>query len=57
MNTKLTLNALQNHTAKLSSSINIILTRNLKDYKNSLLPVMTPKTNLSVGNAYQKQKD
>jgi predicted nucleic acid-binding protein len=35
--------ALQNYTAELNSEINIIITRNIKDYKNSLLSVMYPE--------------
>ena len=34
--------ALQNYTAELSKEIDLILTRNTKDYKNSALAVMTP---------------
>jgi predicted nucleic acid-binding protein len=34
--------ALQNYSAESNKEINIILTRNTKDYKNSSLSVMTP---------------
>jgi predicted nucleic acid-binding protein len=34
--------ALQNYTAELSKEIDLIVTRNTKDYKNSVLAVMTP---------------
>jgi predicted nucleic acid-binding protein len=35
--------ALQNYTAELNSEINLIITRNTKDYKNSSLSVMSPE--------------
>jgi hypothetical protein len=38
--------ALQNYSAETSGSINIIITRNLKDFKNSSLSVMTPENYL-----------
>jgi predicted nucleic acid-binding protein len=34
--------ALQNYSAELNNEIDIIVTRNVKDYKNSVLGVMTP---------------
>ena len=34
--------ALQNYSAELDKEIDLILTRNTKDFKNSLLAVMTP---------------
>ena len=34
--------ALQNYSAELDKEIHLILTRNTKDFKNSLLAVMTP---------------
>ena len=40
--------ALQHFAATKSGEIDIILTRNLKDYKNSALPVMTPETYLGI---------
>ncbi|HEC42285.1 MAG TPA: PIN domain-containing protein [Bacteroides sp.] len=36
--------AIQYFTAREHGKINIIITRNIKDYKNSSLPVMTPET-------------
>lgn len=36
--------ALQYHTALQSYAVDVILTRNLKDYKKSIIPVMTPET-------------
>lgn len=35
--------ALQNYTALKSGKIDLILTRNLKDYKKSTIPVLTPE--------------
>ncbi|MFY7665768.1 type II toxin-antitoxin system VapC family toxin [Flavobacterium sp.] len=35
--------AIQNYTAENSNSINIILTRNIKDYQNSKLAVLSPE--------------
>lgn len=35
--------ALQNYSAKINGNISIIITRNLKDYKNSSLSVMSPE--------------
>jgi hypothetical protein len=36
--------AIQYYTAQEYKRIDIIITRNIKDYKNSSLPVMTPET-------------
>ncbi len=36
--------ALQNYSAEMSGEIDLILTRNIKDYKNSLLSVYTPES-------------
>jgi hypothetical protein len=33
---------LQNYAAEINGEVEIILTRNVKDYKNSALSVMTP---------------
>ena len=38
--------ALQHYSAISHAKIDVILTRNVKDYKNSELPVMTPETYL-----------
>ena len=38
--------ALQNYSAESSGFINLIITRNLKDFKNSSLSVMTPENYL-----------
>jgi predicted nucleic acid-binding protein len=35
-------NALQNYSAELNGQIDIIITRNIKDFKNSSLGIMTP---------------
>jgi predicted nucleic acid-binding protein len=35
--------ALQNYSAEINGNISIIITRNLKDYKNSSLSVMSPE--------------
>ncbi|MEI8102146.1 MAG: PIN domain-containing protein [Chlorobium sp.] len=35
-------NALQNYSAEFNGHIDVILTRNIKDYKNSSLGIMTP---------------
>jgi len=34
--------ALQNYAAEYSDEVNFVVTRNIKDYKNSLLKVLTP---------------
>ena len=34
--------ALQNYSAELNGKVDIIITRNIKDYKNSALGIMTP---------------
>ena len=34
--------ALQNYSAELNGSIDLIITRNIKDFKNSSLGIMTP---------------
>jgi predicted nucleic acid-binding protein len=36
--------ALQNYAAEYSKSVNVIITRNVKDYKESMLSVQTPNT-------------
>jgi hypothetical protein len=38
--------ALQNYSAELNGQIDLIVTRNFKDYKNSSLGVMTPENYL-----------
>lgn len=38
--------ALQNYAAEYSKKIDIVITRNIKDYKNSKLAVLTPETYL-----------
>ncbi len=38
--------ALQNYSAEINGNISIIITRNLKDYKNSSLSVMSPENYL-----------
>jgi hypothetical protein len=40
--------ALQNYSAELYKEIDIIITRNTKDYKNSSLGVMTPDNYLKM---------
>ncbi|MGA2298740.1 MAG: PIN domain-containing protein [FCB group bacterium] len=40
--------ALQNYAAEKSGKINVILTRNTKDYKNSEIGVMTPENYLKI---------
>jgi predicted nucleic acid-binding protein len=40
--------ALQNYSAELNKEIDIIITRNTKDYKNSSLGVMTPDNYLKI---------
>lgn len=40
--------ALQNYSAELNKEIDIIVTRNIKDYKNSSLGVMTPDNYLKI---------
>lgn len=40
--------ALQNYSAELNKEIDIIITRNTKDYKNSTLGVMTPDNYLKM---------
>ncbi len=42
--------ALQNYSAELNKEIDIILTRNTKDFKNSFLAVMTPDNYLKIKN-------
>lgn len=42
--------ALQNYSAEQSNDIDIIITRNIKDYKNSCLAVMLPDTYLKARN-------
>ena len=36
--------ALQNYSAEVSENIDVVITRNTKDYKNSNLSIMTPET-------------
>jgi hypothetical protein len=38
--------ALQNYSAELNGQIDLIITRNIKDFKNSSLGVMTPENYL-----------
>ena len=38
--------ALQNYSAELNGQIDIIITRNIKDFKNSFLGIMTPENYL-----------
>lgn len=40
--------ALQNYSAELNREIDIIITRNVKDYKNSNLAIMTPDSYLKM---------
>jgi len=40
--------ALQNYAAEYNGEINFVITRNIKDYKNSSLKVLTPKDFLSI---------
>lgn len=40
--------ALQNYSAELNKEIDLILTRNMKDFKNSLLAVMTPDNYMKI---------
>lgn len=40
--------ALQNYSAELNKEIDIIITRNVKDYKNSNLAIMTPGSYLKM---------
>ncbi|MFC2188003.1 PIN domain-containing protein [Fulvivirgaceae bacterium LMO-SS25] len=42
--------ALQNYSAEINGNIDVIITRNLKDYKNSGLGVMTPGSYLKLKN-------
>lgn len=44
--------ALQNYSAQHDKDIQVILTRNVKDYKESRLSVMTPETYLRIGNNF-----
>ncbi len=43
--------ALQNYSAELDKEIDLILTRNTKDFKNSLLAVMTPDNYMKIKSA------
>lgn len=43
--------ALQNYSAELDKEIDLILTRNTKDFKNSSLAVMTPDNYMKIKNA------
>ncbi len=40
--------ALQNYSAELTKEIDVIITRNIKDYKNSSLAIMTPDNYLKM---------
>jgi predicted nucleic-acid-binding protein len=40
--------ALQNYSAETNGDIDIIITRNIKDYKNSTIGVMTPDNYLKI---------
>lgn len=43
--------ALQNYAAKINNEIDLILTRNTKDFKNSSLAVMTPDNYIKIKSA------
>lgn len=43
--------ALQNYSAALSGEVDLIITRNIKDYRNSELGVMTPDNYIKAINA------
>lgn len=45
--------ALQNYSAEIDTEIDIILTRNTKDFKNSLLAVMTPDNFMKIKSGSQ----
>lgn len=45
--------ALQNYSAELDKEIDLIITRNTKDFKNSLLAVMTPDNYIKINSASQ----
>lgn len=40
--------AIQNYSVELSGKVDVILTHNIKDFKNSALSVMTPENYLSI---------
>ena len=44
--------ALQNYSAQHDKDIQVIVTRNVKDFKESRLSVMTPETYLRIGNVF-----
>ena len=44
--------ALQNYSAQHDKDIQVIVTRNVKDFKESRLSVMTPETYLRIGNSF-----
>ena len=44
--------ALQNYSAHHDKDIQVIVTRNVKDFKESRLSVMTPETYLRIGNVF-----
>lgn len=44
--------ALQNYSAQHDKDIQVIVTRNVKDFKESRLSVMTPETYLRIGNIF-----
>ena len=46
--------ALQNYSAEKNGDIDVIITRNIKDFKNSTLGVMTPENYLKIKIADQK---
>ena len=43
--------ALQNYSAVLNGEVDLIITRNIKDFKNSELGVMTPESYIKTINA------
>ena len=43
--------ALQNYSAELDKEIDLIITRNIKDFKNSKLAVMTPDNYMKIKSA------
>ncbi len=44
--------ALQNYSAQHNKDIQVLVTRNVKDFKESRLSVMTPETYLRIGNNF-----
>lgn len=47
--------ALQNYAAELNNEIDLILTRNTKDFKNSSLAVMTPDNYIKIKSTYDSR--